>query len=326
MLSMRTTYIQIARWAIIAATTALLVGAFSISTRAQVPEGAVSLGISPQILDITANAGESLTNTFRLTNASSDAVDILVTPKNFIPRGEEGAVDLTVDDTSFSLADWITVSPGRIVVAPGNTQDFTVGIIVPEDAEPGSHFGSVVFQTIPPEQEGSAALVSQEIAPVILVKVAGDVQEAAEIEEFKTGKSFYSNEDTFIFLSRIKNTGNVHFKPTGKIVIKNMFGNEVASIDLDKRNVLPDSIRQLTSEWEPEGFQVGRYTATLTVVYGDNAEIRTDETSFTIFPYQTIMPVIAGVLIIVFVVIKFRERIALATQVLRGADQKKTDE
>jgi len=314
---------QIARWAIIAASLVALVGVLSLRAQAQTPDGSVSLAISPQILDLTANPGETSTNTFRLTNASPDSVDILVTPKNFVPRGEEGAVDLTVDNTSFSLADWITVSPSRISIAPGKTQDFTVGIVVPSDAEPGSHFGAVVFQTIPPAQEGSAALVSQEIAPVILVKVAGEVQESADIAEFKAEKSFYSNEDTVQLFSRVENTGNVHFKPSGKITIKNIRGSQVAELDLDRRNVLPDSIRQISTEWKPEGFQVGRYTATLTLVFGDSDEIRVAETSFIIFPYQTILPITAGLVVVVYLAIRFRKRLSLAAKVLSGKEEPK---
>jgi hypothetical protein len=247
------------------------------------------------------------------------------TPKNFTPNGEEGAIDLTIDDTSFSLADWITVSPtGNVTIQPGSTQDYIVSINVPDDAEPGSHFGSVVFSTLPPEQEGSAALVSQEIAPVILIRVAGDVTESADIEEFRTEKSFYSSSDGgVVLLSRLENTGNVHFKPVGKIVIENMWGSQVAEIELDRRNVLPESIRQISSDWKPEGFQFGRYTATLTLVYGDSDEIRTAETSFTIVPISTIAPIAVAAIVLGGVMVVFRKRIVLALRVLGGTEDTK---
>lgn len=283
----------------------------------------ITLAVSPQILDLTANPGDSLNNVFRLTNASDVSVEIKTTPKNFTPRGEEGAVDLTEDKTSYSLAEWLTVNPETVTIDAGQTEDFSVSIDVPENAEPGSHFGSVVFQTIPPEQEGSTALVSQEIAPVILVRIAGDTTESVEIEEFKSEFGFYSNERAISLISRLKNTGNVHFKPTGQIVIKDMFGSEVASIPLDNRNVLPDSIRQITSEWLTDGFKMGRYTATLTVVFGDNDEIRTAETSFYIFPYQTVVPIILGIALLVFIAYKGRKRIAKAAKVLSGKDDSK---
>ncbi len=313
------THRHIARWASVALIALVSIFAvFTVSSSAQEPAETISLGISPQILDVTANPGETLENTFRLTNASPASVDIQATPKNFTPRGEEGAVDLTVDDTSFSLADWVSVSPERTVIEPGQTTDFAVTIVVPDNAEPGSHFGSVVFQTIPPEDATADALVSQEIAPVILVKIAGNTTETAEIEELTTDQNSYGSNPTIQLISRIKNTGNVHFKPVGKITIKNMWGNEIAELELDRRNVLPDSIRQITTDWQPEGFQLGRYTATLTLVYGENDEIRVEETSFTIFPWEIILPIVAGAVIVSFVAIRYRKRFALAAKVLSG--------
>ena len=99
---------------------AVVVAGFATTpiSNAQVEEGAVSLAVSPQSIDVTANPGETLENTFRLTNASPDQVDIVTTPKNFVPLGEEGAVDLTVDDTGFSLAEWVTVSPDTAQISP----------------------------------------------------------------------------------------------------------------------------------------------------------------------------------------------------------------
>lgn len=290
---------------------------------AQEANDAITLSISPQLLEITANPGEVVTNTFRLTNASSETVSIKTTPKNFTPLGEEGAVDLTEDRTNFSLAEWITVSPEEVLLTGSKTQDFVVTIDVPSNVEPGSHFGSVVFQTVPPEDEEAVALVSQEIAPVILVKVAGDITETAEIAEFTASKSFWSNESSVSLVSRVKNTGTAHFKPTGQIVIKNMFGSEVAKFELDKRNVLPESIRQFTNEWQLEGFKVGRYTAELTLVTGEDNNIQTASTSFTVFPYQTIIPIILGIAVIGFILYKGRRRISKAVRVLSGKEELK---
>ncbi len=312
------------RWAVASLLIAASLLPLRLVTAQTDAQDTVSLGISPQLLDVTANPGETIRNTFRLTNASAGSIEVVTTPKNFTPRGEEGAVDLTVDDTDFSLADWIVVSPSEsVAIEPGKTQDYEVAISVPETAEPGSHFGSVVFQTVPPENDTANALVSQEIAPVILVRIAGDTTETAEIAEFRAEKSVYSNEDSVQFYSRIENTGNVHFKPTAKITIENMFGSQVAELDVERRNVLPSSIRQLTTEWQPEGFQIGRYTATLSLVYGENDEIRVATTSVTFIPWQTIVPIVLLVGIIIFVMVKFNDRLKRAANALRGKDQPK---
>ncbi len=97
-----------------------------------------------------------------------------------------------------------------------------------------------------------------------------------------------------------------------------MFGSVVATIDLDEKNVLPDSTRLLTNEWNGVGFTVGRYTADLTLIYGSNNEILTASTSFTVFPYKTIVPVALVVLIAIFLMVRYRGRLSKAGKALSG--------
>lgn len=283
------------------------------------PAEEVNLAISPQRFEISANQGDDSEDIIRLTNGSNAAIEIETIAKNFVPVGEEGSVELTEDDTSYSLADWITVSPDNAIIPAGDTQDFTIIINVPDNAEPGGHFGSVVFKTVPPPAGEGAAQVSQEIAPVILVKVAGDITEAATIESFDPTKTFWSNEEVISFETRVGNQGNVHFKPSGSVTIKNMFGGEVTTINLDEQNVLPDSVRKLVTEWNDPGFAVGRYTADLTLIYGSDNTILTETVQFTVFPYQTLVPGILLVGLTLFVLIKFRKRVGKATKVLFGS-------
>lgn len=310
------------RWVIKLSVIILLFGSLITIQQIRAQEADdVTLSISPQILNISANPGDpAIDNVIRLTNGGDLPIEIETIAKNILPDGEEGAVDLTEDKTSYSLSEWITVEPAATTIAPKTTQDFNVSINVPVNGEPGGHFGTVVFKTVPPEVEtgSAAAIVSQEIAPVILVSVAGDVVEEANIDTFSSTKSFWSNERPITFDTRINNTGNVHFKPTGTITIKNMFGNEVTSIPLEEKNVLPDSIRKITSEWSDPGFAVGRYTADLSLVYGEDDTILVASTSFTIFPWQTLVPVGLVAIALIYLLIKFRSRLGAAISVLAG--------
>ncbi len=298
----------------------LLSSVFSIGLFAQNNES-ITLGISPQILDITANPGETSVNTFRLTNGSKDSVDVIATPKNFTPLGEEGSVNITEEKTTYSLADWTKVSPNKARLDAGKTTDFKVTIEIPNDAEPGSHFGSVVFRTIPPDQTESTTSFSQEIAPVILVKVAGDITETAEIIEFKPEMSSYSSSAPVKLISRIKNTGSSHFKPKGKIVIQDTFGKEVTRLTLDEKNILPDSIRQITSDWTGSA-KMGKYSAILTIVYGEG-QTQTSSTSFIIYPSKGTIITVLGIITLLVLVVIFRKRIILALKVLSGKESSK---
>lgn len=287
-------------------------------TTAQEQQDKIEIGFSPIVIEFSVNPGETVENNIRIDNLSDEAIVIETIPKNLTPTGEEGQVDLTEDGTSFSLADWISVSPTQTVIEAKASFNFKATTAVPQNAEPGGHFGAIVFKTIPPDQGSNNASVSQEVAPLMLVEVAGEVIEQANIQSFQSTKSFWSNERPIELETRIQNTGTVHFKPKGTITIKNMFGNEVTTINLEEKNVLPGpSIRRIVSNWDP-GFTIGRYSADLTVVYGDDKQILTSSTSFIVFPYQTVVPAALIIIGLLYVTIKFRKRIGMAVRVLSG--------
>ena len=293
-------------------------GLLVASARAQQTDQ-VTLSFTPQVIEFSANPGDpTVENVVRITNGSDVPLDIVPTAVNFVAGGEEGEPELTDETTSFSLAQWITVSPSSFMLGPGEAQDFLVSVNVPIDAEPGGHFGAVQFEGTPPENDDVQIAQKFNVTPLILVSVAGDIVEQANIESFESTQSFWSNERPITFDTRIENSGNVHFKPRGTVTIKNMFGNEVATIPLSESNVLPDSIRKITTEWSDTGFAVGQHTAEVSFVYGEDDTILTAEASFIVFPYQTIVPIALITLFVLFVLIKFRSRIGMAIKVLSG--------
>ncbi len=282
---------------------------------AQQDTSSIALSVSPQVFEISADPGDLVTESFKIVNGTDIDLTLNATPKNFTPEGEDGGVNLTEDDTSYTLASWITVSPVKVTVPARGSQVFDFVINLPADAEPGSHLGSIIVQTDPVDIDGSGAAVSQEIGPLILASVSGDIVEGAEIASFTTD-SFWEKGPVALE-TRVTNTGNVHFKPSGTIEIKNMFGSVVATLDVEEKNVLPNSTRRLVSEWDP-GFTVGRYTADLTLVYGSDGTILTDSTSFTVFPYKTILPITLGVILLVWLALRYRGRISKAGKALSG--------
>lgn len=277
----------------------------------------ISLNVSPTVIELDANPGGKQEGSFKIINGSDIALELVTTPKNFVASDEIGGVNLTEDDTSYSLADWISVSPETASVDARGSQIFNYTITVPQDAEPGGHFGSIIVQTEGVRIDETGPAVSQEVGPLILVRIAGDTFQEASIVEFATTDRF-QEKGPVTFQTRIENTGNVHFKPRGTITIKNMFGKTVTTIDLEEKNVLPDSIRKLTNDWNPTGISIGRYTADLTLVYGVDDKIVTASTSYVLFPYKTVLPLVVALVVIVFIAIRHRKRIQKAITVLRN--------
>lgn len=300
------------------AVTAALVGAPG-TTYAQTPSSSSAMAVSPPIFELSANPGQTLQHEIRVDNLTDQPLHLTVDRRDFTAQGEEGQVNLKEPEqnATYSLASWITTTPEEATLAPKASQVFTFSIAVPGNAEPGGHFGSIIFKTDAKRLDsGSGAAVAQEVGALLLVKVAGAISEKAEIASFGPTRQVWEGRP-INFVTRIANKGNVFFKPRGTITITNEFGHEVAKLQLDERNVLPDSVRRLTNDWNP-GLTMGHYTATLAVTYGSNNQVITSTAQFYIIPYRLIGMVLLALAILIFLGYRYRDRLRGAAEALRG--------
>jgi hypothetical protein len=278
------------------------------SIQAQKSTGGIA--VHPSNFDITAVPNQNSTGVITVDNLTSQPMQILVNLRNFTAQGEEGSVNLTAEDTTYSLAKWIKVEPATVEIKAHSSQDFTFTIEVPKNAEPGGHFGSVVFTTAPSKDlKGSGAALSQEVASLILFKIPGSTKEQAMLESFTTDKSFYEFGPV-TFNARVKNEGGVHIAPAGSIVVKGWFGQKFI-VPLEMRNVLPDATRKIPATLKNK-LLFGKFTATLIATYGTQGQQLYQSTGFSAFPVR--YGVIA--LIILIVLYLGRKRIARSIKVL----------
>ena len=278
------------------------------------------LAISPPTFELSANPGDKLQRSIKVDNLSDKATNITVEHRNFTALGEEGQAVLTPEDTPHSLASWIKASPAEATIPAKESRIFDFTIEVPANAEPGGHFGSIVFKTTaPPEKTSGGVAVGQEIGSLILLKIAGNAQEKAEIASFKSSADLWEYGPV-AFEARIKNSGNVHLKPVVTMTITDMFGRKVATIPVDSRNVLPGSIRKLDAKWNERAL-FGRYTATLSVAYGDKKQIITSTTNFVVIPYRVIMGSAVAIAVIGYFLYRGRLRLLKSLKVLFGKEK-----
>lgn len=274
------------------------------------------LAITPPTFELNGNPGETIKNTVKLDNMHPYAVEIAVDLRNFTAVGEEGAVGLTAENTAYSLASWIDVTPTSVTIPPKSSQYFTFNVKVPLNAEPGGHFGSLIFRTIPTEQvQGSGASLASEIGSLVLLRIAGETVEQASIESFAPTKSIFE-QGPINFDIRLKNQGNVHTKPNGTIVITNMLGSQVDSVKVEAKNVLPGATRKLDATWNTK-WRLGRYSATYTAVFADQTT-RSATTTFTVLPYRLIAIIILALLVLFFIFKRYQKRLSLAWKILKS--------
>jgi P pilus assembly chaperone PapD len=284
-----------------------LTAAFAIIHAQQANNG---LRVSPTNFNLNLTPGQATTNTITVDNMTDQTVDIQTLLRNFTAQGEEGGVNLTAQDTTFSLADWITVTPQSAVIAPGDSQAFTFTINPPLNAEPGGHFGSIVFATIPPPSaKGVGAALSEQIASLILAEIPGNVKEQASVISFTTDKNFYEFGPVN-FIARVENTGSVHIQPSGEVEVTGMFGQHF-DVPVENLNILPDAVRQIPSVLNKH-FLFGKYDAYFIGVYGTKNQQLSASTQFYAFPLRYGL-----IILIVFLLLfLFRKRLGKALKTI----------
>jgi hypothetical protein len=243
----------------------------------------VGMIVHPSNFDLAESPGKTITDTITLDNLQSQPIKVKVVLRNFVAQGEEGSVSLTTDDTTYSLAKWIKVDPMTVEIKPHESSIFNFSITVPENAEPGGHFGSIVFTTIPPEIKGTGAVLSTEVASLVLLKIPGDTKEQAVLESFTTNKSFYEFGPV-LFDVKVKNEGGVHIVPAGSIIVKGWLGQKFF-VPLEMRNVLPDATRKIPATLKNK-LLFGKFTATLIATYGTKGQQLYSSTQFSAFPIR----------------------------------------
>ena len=276
--------------------------------------GNVGIQVSAPIYNFTIDPGETTQEIVKVRNVGDTARTFYPEVFDFKPLNETGTPEFIINaqDNSYaySLSSWVKISTEGLKLAPNESAALNFTISVPADAEPGGKYAGILFGTSPPKVGGTQIAISNKVGSLILVRVAGDAKESATVEEFSTPKDFLENGPV-PFTVRVNNTGNVHVQPKGNIEIKNTFGKSVTTISVNEgdANVLPQSIRAfIDSEgdnltWNPSGLTIGKFTATLTMIYGDPAKNLTDTVSFWIVPWKILLVLLLGIIITILLLV-----------------------
>jgi len=246
------------------------------------PSRAQTLGegiiVSPVRFEELVKPGETISRPVKVTNDSPTPKKLYAYLRDFTAEGEEGRARLIVPGTEQGnyLSSWIQITTEGIDFAPNEQKEINFTVKLPKEAGPGGYYGAIIFGTKAPDVkgEGSAIAISQQTGSLVLLQIAGEVDETANIRDFVTDKSIYNNPFNVNFTTRIENLGNVHIKPHGTIEIMNMLGRKVGEVRFNDKgaNILPKSIRRFSDQWQGD-FGLGRYKAVLSLSYGVAANL-----------------------------------------------------
>ncbi len=249
----------------------------------------------------------------------------------FRPKGEAGEAQVVSPEVSDVAVGWVALPLNSIVLAPGEVMEVPVIFDIPFNAEVGGYYLAVMWETAAgPNTNDNQVKISGRVGTLVLLRVNGEAKEELSIEDFTFAKGDGNYENLPVgFSIKLKNSGNVHLRPTGFVTIKNIFGkvSKVLLINNEEGNILPISNRRFQTFWQRSGFvpeaenffesvrleitqfAFGRFTAQATVNYSNEAKnIDSDELVFWVVPWHLLLVIFIVLLFLAVILVIFKRK------------------
>lgn len=266
--------------------------------------------------------GEERTFDVQIRNDSTeDTLRLYVQKSDLEAEDGTGAPVFIQDpvDASFSLASWMSFDKDSLFLEPGETGKVHVTINVPKNAEAGGHYGAVWFSTAPTELQGESGVgVSARLISQVITEVEGNVNKDITVEEFKTQNKVYQSLPV-TFQAKIQNDGNTHFRPQGRIRVRNLITKKEYNVQVNASGllVLPHVSRIIETTWEENENEkefipkIGIYEAEFRLA-GDIPYVKNNNVAITfwVIPPKLVIGIIA-VIVLLFVVFKLYGNMAV---------------
>lgn len=281
-------------------------------------EDTLALTITPPLMKMNMNPGDIITTAVKIVNNNDRKITVYAKVLDF--RGkEDGGVEFIENRENFEdtaqekifLSQWITIKDEPIEISAFKYKNIPFVISVPEGASPGGHYAAVLVGTKPPEETGGTVIrVSSYLSSLILVSIAGEIEEKGAIREFSSSKRFYK-EPKVDFKVRFQNQGNVHLQPVGAIKIYNIFGKEKGSIPINYKtdfgNVLPGDERKWDFSWDGDDdvLVIDRFRAELNLSFGEEARQNDHREIYFWVVNVKLLLIIIGIILFVLLLLIF---------------------
>jgi hypothetical protein len=304
-----------------------MVAGFIAGVVCMLPFAAHALTVSPARLEVSGDAGKVATSEIQLFNEEQSTSTYYFSTANFEAQGEGGTPNFVEGNTG--LASWISV-PESITLKAGEQVKIPFSIKIPDGTEPGGYFAGIFLSTTSPKStDGGQVAIGAKVGVLVLMRVNGQVKESAGVLEFKTleGGSVFTSLPVSLQY-RFQNSGSDRVMPKGSITIKHVLGWISGTIDAnpERGNVLPfGSTRKFIVSWdgskntghetveadpvddfgffdhalyEWKHFALGRYTAVLSIAYGEGDNHAKASTSFYVLPWHLLLVIILILLVL----------------------------
>jgi len=269
--------------------------------------------VSPVRDEATIEKGKTSVQKIYVTNVNNYTVTARAVVNDFEPATDEsGKPQIILDETKSAPTNSfkaLVKSIPDVKIEAGQTAEVPVSITVPGDAQAGGYYGAVRFISAESDNPGQKNVaLSASVGTIFLVKVPGELTEQLQLVDFSAEKNgstsrFFTSGKSIQIMTRLKNTGNIHVAPFGRVQVTDHSGKIVEDYEFNnttpRANILPNSTRKFEDSLKKQNW-VGKYSVVANLGYGTTGSLITARTTFWVVPMWVIITV--SVLIVALVV------------------------
>ena len=223
--------------------------------------GTPSISVTNAGIANIVSPGQVVVHTMSVSVGATDpATDVSVSVDG-VAQTSNGTYILldAADDTNPDTArPFITVDTNSFHLDPGQSQDVTATITVPQDASLAGYFAVIQISTPPVVNNGSNVGISTAVnVPVYLTIKDSQLNQTGKITGIATGT--ITNGQPVAITTSFQNTGNTYFKIEGETTVSMAQGSsgtlvlDDMPVTLTASSVLPGMSRDMEADYTPSG-------------------------------------------------------------------------
>ena len=257
--------------------------------------------VNPSKFEVNLDRGSSTTKTISVLNRTNKQLEFKVEVEDFVGSQDPNQTVILQGDKKelYSLEDYLIPEIDTFSLKPGQKMILPITISVPEYAEPGGLYGSVLVSSQASASGGMGATIISRLGALFFVNVNGEVQKEGKLTSFKKIDSEIGKVSFELLWT---NTGNVHLNPFGSIKIFNLIGAQIDEVKVPAYFAMPDSVRYRKVEWD-EGKLFGRYKALATINRGYDDIVDELELVFWVLSAKLLVTILGGIILFILIIL-----------------------
>jgi len=264
----------------------------------------------PTLHVINIRAGESKDITVHIKNHNDLELEVTAEYKNL--RVSSNPLEgLSIEGgLNVAPASWLSPkSPIPFELSPGEENTFISMLSIPEDIDVKGHY-PVILMKFTSKEITDEFRATSEIGSVLYISVSDVKGKEAKVDsqvKYFSANPKISLKPRATFSTAISNSGNVHYRPRGKMNIINPKGiiqSDTPSFNERLRYLLPGQTLEEELVWKDNDSSlfppIGKYRAVFDLyIEEDRSFILREETYFYVVPYQYFF-LVGVVLLVIF--------------------------